>query len=53
MHQEQSIDRTRDDVTEIVADAVTLRTKMAQERGILALRHLGVRVTRLAAAKTR
>lgn len=52
MHQDQSIHRTGSEIGEVVADAVALRTRIAQERGAAALRRLGVRVTRLSAART-
>jgi uncharacterized protein (DUF58 family) len=47
MQHERSIPRDQDPLSRAVADAVSLRAQLAQERGELALKRLGVRIDRL------
>jgi uncharacterized protein (DUF58 family) len=47
MWQEPSIVRGSGDVASVVADAVSIRTRIAEQRGVAALRQLGVRVDRV------
>jgi uncharacterized protein (DUF58 family) len=53
MWQEQSIVREAGDVASVVADAVSIRTRIAEQRGIAALRQLGIRVDRVAPSRVR
>ena len=53
MWQEQSIARESGDVPSLVADAVSTRVRIAELRGVAALRQLGVRVERVAPSRVR